>query len=200
MNFKPSFLALAFLVSAMCASADTIATYALNGSGTSNFGPGFLVGTLSVDQTTSTLGDAHLLALGVGDPLVAEILSFPPIPGLTITATQPGELVVDMTAAFITDNFDDIADFFGFSGIPPNAIPSDISGTFSDSFTTTFGNQPLTGTGTFTIALLSTTTSSTPSAGLTPNPEPASVWLTLASAGVLLVPMAWRRRFGKKAS
>jgi hypothetical protein len=190
-HMRGTVFAIAFLATAGFASADTIVIYNLSGTGTSHFGPGTLTGTpgtlaampgtltgtMNVDLTSGTLNTIDFVANGLGSfaSLVSEL---PPVSGLTVVNSAPGQVTVDMSGGFIAGQLVDLEAFFGFSGTPDPFL-SDLSGTYTGSFSTTIGTSRITATGDLVISA---------------SPEPSLGWLTgLIVALVMLTGTASRR-------
>jgi hypothetical protein len=161
---------IAFLATAAFASADKIVIYDLSGTGTSNFGPGTLTGTMNVDQTTGTLNTINFVADGLGS-FASLVSTLSPVSGLTVVNSAPGQVTVDMGGGFIAGQLTDLEAFFGFSGTPDPFL-SDLSGTYTGSFSTTLGNSTITATGDLVISA---------------TPEPSLGWLTVVIAALTML-------------
>jgi hypothetical protein len=170
-------VAFAFLATAGFASADSIVIYDLSGTGTSNFGPGTLTGTMNVDRTTGTLNAIDFVANGLGS-FASLVSMLPPVAGLSVANSAPGQVTVDMSAGFIAGQLVDLEAFFGFSGTP-NPFLTDLSGTYAGSFSTTIGNSTITATGDLVLSTV---------------PEPSLGWLTAAMAALTMLAGTASRR------
>lgn len=112
------------------ASADTVVNYSLVGTGTLDSNPITLTGTMKVDQTAGVLDGINFVANGLPSFLTSDISLLPPVAGLTVTNTSPGQVTINMTQGFIAGQLVDLEAFFGFSG-SPDPFLSDLSGTYT---------------------------------------------------------------------